>query len=75
MGWRPHKVGGEIGSNPVWATNCGLEQESARRAHNPKVRGANPLSATKNNFRGYSLILAGRWNPIIRILIAQELNI
>ena len=50
MGWRPHKVGGEIGSNPVWATNCGLEQESARRAHNPKVRGANPLSATKTIF-------------------------
>ena len=30
----------------------------------------NEKNLINNNFRGYSLILAGRWNPIIRILIA-----
>ena len=27
-----------------------------------------------NRFQGYSLILSGRWNPIIRILIAQDVE-
>ena len=38
-------------------------------------RGVRLSYALQNNFQGYSLIFAGRWNPIIRILIAQELNI
>ena len=55
-------------SNPGADFPCGVETGSA---------GSNPVlnaSSNINNFRGYSLILAGRWNPIIRILIAQDVE-
>ena len=55
MGWRPHKVGGEIGSNPVWATKLWGGAVVARRAHNPKVRGSTPLPATKTIFEDIHL--------------------
>ena len=57
----PIRWWGGIGSNPVWATGLRIGAVVSSSGHNPKVRGANPLSATKNNFQGYSLQI-----PIVR---------
>ena len=40
----------------------GMEQRLARRAHNPKVRGANPLPAIFTSFYGGIAQLVEQWN-------------
>ena len=43
--------GGNRGSNPLQTTILRDGAAVARRAHNPKVRGSNPLPATKSTLK------------------------
>lgn len=51
--------------------SVGLEQGKRASTCRPRDAGNRWNNFYLNNFQGYSLILAGRWNPIIRILIGQ----
>jgi hypothetical protein len=54
--------------------SVGLEQGKRASTCRPRDAGSRWNNFYLNNFRGYSLILAGRWNPIIRISIARDVE-
>ena len=54
--------------------SVGLEQGKRASTCRPRDAGSRWNNFYLNNFRGYSLILAGRWNPIIRVPIARDVE-
>ena len=54
--------------------SVGLEQGKRASTCRPRDACSRLNNFYLNHFQGYSLILSGRWNPIIRILIAQDIE-
>ena len=50
----------------------GIEQQVARRAHNPKVTGSSPVPATTNPFRngGFFYAVYSRYKGFKRVLLS-----
>ena len=56
------------------SASVGLEQGKRASTCRPRDAGSRWNNFYLNDFRGYSLILAGRWNPIIRISIVWDIE-